>query len=103
MITVKAQLVAKEKDLFDYTTYVFKCLEDNIPFGKKYIMCTRVPNWQAKDVDIGDVGYLEYEEVQAGDKWFNPQDNTYTPYKYTNIYFIKFIEQKDNSKKDVIL
>lgn len=103
MFTIKAELVAKEHDLLGYTTYVFKCLEANIPFGHNYVMCTRCPNWDARNIDIGEIGYLEYEEVHAGEKWYNPQDGTYVPYKYTNIYFIKFVKKEDNSKKDIII
>lgn len=103
MITIKSQLVAKEKDLLDYITYVFKCLENNISFGHSYVMCTRVPNWQHRDIDIGEIGFLQYEEVKAGENWYNPQTGIYTPYKYTNIYFIKFVKEIDNSKKDIIL
>lgn len=103
MITIKAQLVAKENDLLDYTTYVFKCLENNIPFGHHYCMMTRCQNWNHRDIDVGEIGYVEYEEVKAGDTWFNPQTNTYVPYNYTNIYFIKFVKEKDNSHKDILL
>lgn len=103
MITIKSQLVAKEHDLLDYTTYVFKCLESNVPFGHKYCMMTRCPNWNHRDIDIGEIGYVEYEEVKAGDNWYNPQTKTYTPYNYTNIYFIKFVKEVDSSKKDILM
>ncbi len=66
-------------------------------------MCTRYPNWDHRDIDIGEIGYLEYEEVKAGESWFNSQTNTYVPYKYTNIYFIKFVKEVDISRKDILL
>ena len=103
MITIKSQLVAKEHDLLDYTTYVFKCLESDVPFGHKYCMMTRCPNWNHRDIDIGEIGYVEYEEVKAGDNWYNPQTKTYVPYNYTNIYFIKFVKEVDSSKKDILM
>lgn len=103
MITIKAQLVAKEKDLLNYTTYVFKCLENNIPFGHNYKMMTRCPNWDHRDIDIGEKGFVEFEEVNAGDKWYNPQTETFEHYKYTNIYFIKFVKEVDSSTKDILL
>lgn len=103
MITIKSQLVAKEHDLLDYTTYVFKCLESNVPFGHKYCMMIRCPNWNHRDIDIGEIGYVEYEEVKAGDNWYNPQTKTYIPYNYTNIYFIKFVKEVDSSKKDILM
>ena len=84
------KLVAKMTDSQDYTTYVFKCLEDYMIKQTPYIMCTKWPNWDAREIKIGDVGYLEYVEIRAGiDKWFD--GNTFIPYNYNNIQFLKFI------------
>lgn len=85
-----------------YINYVFKNL-DNAPFGHTYIMTTRWYNWQHRELDIGEIGYLTYEEVQAGiDKWWDGEK--FTPYNYNNLIFIKFIKEKaDNSKEDIIL
>ena len=66
-------------------------------------MCTRCPNWETRDIDIGEKGYLEYKEVIAGEKWYDSKNNEYVPYKYTNIYFIKFVKEEDNLKKDIII
>ena len=86
-----------------YTTYVFKCLESNAPFGHKYCMVTRLPHWQHRDIEVNEIGYLTYNEVVAGqDKWFCPETGQMIPYNYTNIYFIKFVKQQDNSK-DIII
>ena len=105
MLTIYSQLVACENDALGYTTYVFKCLETNPGFGHNYVMVTRLPNWDHKELDIGKIGYLTYSEVEAGkDKWFCPKTGQFIPYNYTNIYFIKFVEEKtDNSKKDIII
>ena len=102
-MTIYCQLLAKEKDLQGYITYVFKNLED-APFGHKYVMCTRVRNWEHRNIDIDEIGYLTYSEVIAGeDKWFDRVTNQFIPYNYTNIYFIKFVKKVDNSKKDKII
>ena len=100
MQTIKAKLIAKEHDLGGYTAYVFKVLEQNPPFGHNYIMVTRLPNWNHKNVDLEEVGYLTYKEVNAGDLWYCQETGKMVPYNYTNIYFIKFIleKQQDNSK-----
>ena len=104
MNTVYAELIAKENDILGYITYVFKCLEDNIPFGNKYKMVTRLPNWQHRDIEINEKGYLLYKEVIAGqDKWYCLETGQMVPYNYSNIYFVKFIEKKDNSNKDILL
>ena len=104
MNTIHAELIAEENDGLGYITYVFKTLEVNAPFGNKYKMVTRLPNWQHRDIEIGEVGYMTYNEVIAGsDKWYCQETGQMVPYNYSNIYFVKFIEQKDNCKKDIYL
>lgn len=104
MNTVYCQLIATEDDILGYITYVFKNLESSVPFGHKYIMVTRLPNWQHRDIEINEIGYLSYKEVIAGkDSWFCQETGQMVPYNYTNIYFVKFIKQQDNSKKDILI
>lgn len=84
-----------------YTTYVFQNL-DGVSFLDKYIMVTRWPRWEHRNLDIGEIGYLTYKEVIAGkDTWWD--GNQFIPYNYTNIVFIKFIKEKDDLNKDIIL
>lgn len=100
MVTIHGKLIAKEHDLGGYITYVFKDLDNNT-FGHSYLMVTRWPNWQHKNVEIGDIGYLTYKEVIAGvDKWWD--GSNFIPYNYTNLIFIKFVKKVDNSK-DIII
>ena len=99
-MTILAQLVAKETDCFGYTIYVFKCLEE--VKDTQYIMCTRYPNWNHRTIQIGEVGYLNFIEIQAGiDKWFN--GNEMIPYNYDNIQFIKFIEKPEKTDNKFIM
>lgn len=101
-MTTLVRLVAKETDGMDYTTYVFECLEEEIRKETKYIMCTRFPNWDHRNLDLGEVGYLNFEEIQAGsDKWFNGID--FIPYKYSGIHFIKFISKPKKEDYTYIL
>lgn len=104
MLTMYCKLIASEIDTMSYQTYVFQCLEPNPSFGHKYIMITRVPNWQHRNLDIGECGFLTYQEVVAGrDAWYT-QEGERVPYNYSNIYFIKFVKEKsDTSKTDIIL
>jgi len=73
-----------------YTMYVFKNLETS-----EYIMCTRLPNWQTPDLVIGDVGFLNYQIVQAGEEYFNPDTEQLIKYLYSNIYFINFVNKSE--------
>lgn len=85
--TIYAKLVAKQTDCMGYTTFVFQNLDE---YG--YVMCVMFPNWEQSYIDIDDVGYVSTRSVEAGvDKWYNGTD--FTPYKYTNIIFQKFIKK----------
>lgn len=91
-ITIRAKLLAEHTDFMGYINYVFENLEAQEP-DFKYIMCVRFPNWDQSLMSIGDIGYLNIRYVEEGvDKWFDGKD--FIPYKYTNIIFIKFIEEK---------
>lgn len=105
MLTIFGQLIASERDLMGYITYVFKNLESNVPFGHKYLMVTRVRNWEHRDLDIGEIGYVTYDEVEAGkDTWYCRETNQHIPYNYTNVYFIKFVsKKKEDNSKEIIL
>ena len=93
-MTVLARLVASEEDYIGYITYVFECLDKEIVKDSKYCLCTRFPNWDHRKIDLGEVGYLNFFEVQAGiDKWFD--GSKMIPYKYSGCHFIKFIKKPD--------
>ena len=101
--TVKCQLVAKEDDILDYHTLVFKILENNIPFGHSFCMVTVFPNWQATLPAIGETGFLMYDEVIAGDSYYDRNTDSIVKYNFTNLVFSKFVKEVDNSKKDIII
>ena len=85
-----------------YTTYVFKCLEKDVTYETRYIMCTRFPNWETPTVEIGDSGYLLFREVEAGiDSWYNGQNMI--PYRYSGIHFINFVPKQEKIKKEYIM
>ena len=101
MVTIHAKLLVKEHDLGGYTTYVFENLDD-ASFGHKYLMLTRWPNWQCRNIDVGEVGYVTYKEVIAGqDTWWD--GTNFIPYNYTNVVFIKFVKEKPDNSKDILI
>lgn len=97
-MTILAKLVAKENDIGGYTTYVFECLDKEALKETKYIMTTRFPNWNHRNLNVGEIGYLSFFEIRAGiDTWFDGEKMV--PYKYNNIQFDKFVvkpKKRDN-------
>lgn len=95
------QLIASESDSLGYITYVFKKLEDCTE-SSKYLMAVRYPNWDAKQLKLGDIGFVHCEEIRAGiDKWYNGKEMV--PYNYNTIQFIKFVYKlKDEDRKYVM-
>ena len=96
----KVKLLCQEKDSLDYTTYVFEILDINEieRLGFRYIMCTRWPNWEHRELLNGEVGYLYYSIIIAGqDSWFN--GNGYTPYKTSVYQFNKFVAEQPEQFK----
>jgi hypothetical protein len=86
---IHAELVAEKGGT--YTMYVFK----NLDVPDAYVMCTRLPNWQIPEIQIGDAGFLEYQQVVAGQEYFNISTEQMTKYLYSNIYIINFIQKTD--------
>lgn len=90
---IKAQLLAKKPEFGGYVIYVFQNMNYTSPMDK-YVMCTRLPNWNTEIIKVGDVGFLNFKEILAGsDSWYNADTKEYIPYKYSNIYFINFIPE----------
>ena len=102
-LTIHCKLLAKEVDLMDYQTLVFKNL-DKAPFGCEYCMVTVWPNWESYIPEIGDIGYLTYDSVTGGvDTYYDRILDTIVKYNFTNLVFNKFVKEIDNSKKDIII
>lgn len=90
------KLVASETDSLGYITYVFKHLEDNAE-SSKYTMCVRYPNWDAKKLKLGDIGFLHYEEIRAGiDQWYDGKQMV--TYNYNTVQFIKFVYKPEDEE-----
>lgn len=81
-----------------YTVYVFQNTST-----KKYIMCTRLPNWQVPSISPGDEGFLKYSIVQAGESYFNVKDNTTSKFLYSNVYFNNFILKTEILKNNELI
>lgn len=102
-ITIHAQLLAKEVDFMDYQVLVFKNL-DKSQFGQNYQLLTVFPNWESRVPDVGERGYVNYDEVTGGiDTYYDRNLDSIVKYNYSNLIFKKFVKEQDNSKKDIII
>jgi len=98
--TFHVKLIAYLVDLYDYCTYVFENLDyKDVDF--KYIMCTKFPNWNTKEIKVGDIGYVLVRYITAGDKYYNGQ--IFNTYNYTNVQFLKFVEEQTKETEDLIM
>ena len=102
-LTIHCELLAKEADIMNYQTLVFKNL-DKAPFGCEYCMVTVWPNWESYIPKVGDIGYLTYDSVTGGvDTYYDRSVDSIVKYNFTNLVFNKFVKEQDNSKKDIII
>lgn len=88
MQIIEAKLCALRES--KYTVYVFQDV-----INEEYIMCTRLPNWNIPKINIGDIGFLQYQIVKSGDEYFNPSTGETDKFNYSNIYFNNFILKSD--------
>lgn len=104
VLTIHGQLLAKEADSMGYYSLVFKNL-DNAPFGHNYVLTTVFPNWESRIPEIGEIGYLNYDEVTGGvDTYYDRNLDSIVKYNYSNFIFKKFIiEKKEDNYKNIIL
>lgn len=103
-MTILAKLVAQYDDLMGYITYVFECLDDEVKKESPYIMCTKHPNWNHKEIKLNEIGYLNFKEIIAGvDKWYD--GSCMIPYNYDGVQFIRFITKPeiDENKEELIM
>ncbi len=100
MTTILAELIAYEDD-FGYINYIFLNLESTNMYNK-YILCTRYPNWQHRELKLGEIGFLTYREIDAGiDEWFD--GTNFIPYRYSTVQFIKFIDKPEEQDDNIII
>ena len=90
------ELLAVKLD--NYSIYVFKDISKNT-----YIMCTKLPNWIMPNIEIGERGFLKFQKVIAGEKYFNPETGKKSVYNYTNIYMLNFMKEQDIQQSNINL
>lgn len=92
--TFYGEIVAIDPGL--YTNYVLKNLDEPNNSLLRYVTATRLPNWDGKFPQLGDVGYIECEYVNAGEHYYKRTTGETDIYAYTACYFIRFVPKKPN-------
>jgi hypothetical protein len=65
-------------------------------------MCVQFPNWNQSEIKINDIGYVNVRYVKEGiSQWYDGEKMNV--YKYTNVVFLKFIEEPKNVNIDFIV
>lgn len=92
--TIFCELVAYREGMDGYDKYVFR----NLITGE-YIMVTGLPNWNLPFIEVGDRGFMKYQEALAGvDSWYDREQDKYVPYKSDNSYILDWVrEYKQNN------
>lgn len=96
-VTIHGTVVAFRDDM--YKTIVVESLEEPQNSFFKYTMMTICPNWQGTLPKLKDVGYFEFEEANAGDKYYNRETGEEGVYQYSDNYFITFVEEPKVTEK----
>ena len=97
--TIYCKIVAIDEN--QYSAIVVEDLNRVESDDLKYITVIKCPNWAPVKIEIGDIGYLQFQFVEGGiTQWFNKNSKDFEIYNYTNNYFINFYKQKDICKQD---
>ena len=92
-ITIRGRVVAIKDEL--YTSYVFRNFDEQDNSLMRYVTVVKCPNWMGTSPQLNDVGYVEYEYVEAGDTYFDRNSGNSSIYNYTSCYFINFIKENE--------
>jgi len=103
-MTVYGEIAAVQEDINGYINYVIEIYTDieQQLLGYKHVACTRYPNWECKELHVGDKGFFTFEIRRAGiDKWFD--GTNLIPYNYDSIQFINYIPRGETKSSKCIM
>ena len=99
IFSFRGKLVASQEDF--YSQFVFQNLDEQDDSLLRYITVTKLPNWDIPRLEIGDIGFVQCEYVDAGDRYYERSTGNTEIYKYTSCYFINFIKEKEKIEKKI--
>lgn len=101
MITFYGRLEKIEEGLNGYKTYIFKNI-NGYELEDEYFMIVRRPNWEHRELQVGEYGYVTFEKIKAGvDTYFKDNQNLF--YNFSTNQFIKFLSNKKGVDEEFTL
>lgn len=98
-ITIYCKILVIDEN--QYTHIVVEDLGRDYSDDLKYVTVTLLPNWEYKDLEIGNIGYLQFQPVEGGKtQYFKRLCEDFEIYKYSNNYFINFFKEKELCKQE---
>lgn len=94
--TFHAKMVAKQDDF--YPIFVFQNLDEKENSLFKYLAVTLLPNWNGRIPEIGEIGFLSCEYVDAGEEYYQRSTGSREQYQYTSCYFLNFIKEQEKQQ-----
>jgi hypothetical protein len=82
-----------ECDQYIYSNIVVKDLETEC-----LEIITIFPNWNGYIPEKGDIGYIKYREVEAGDEYVTPTGERKN-FKYNMTFFDKFVLKTEDNEE----
>lgn len=105
MTTIYCKVLEIVHDPFGYVDYVVESLDKTQEklLVTKYLIVTKFPNWDHRELSKGETGFLKYKEITPGvDQWFDGKDMNY--YKsFEGWQFMKFIGKTPEVDQELIL
>ena len=97
-----AHLILQHMDVSTTKNLGTTVLAKLVAKDSRYVMCTRYPNWNHRNIELEEVGYLNFMEIKAGvDTWFD--GNKMVPYAYNGVQFIKFIHKPRSKSYEYVM
>lgn len=96
---VEVKVVAKRSG--HYTNLVFQVLKNS----DEFIICTVLPNWGIPEINVGDIGFLQYNIIRPGDEYLDIETGEIKLYRYRQNYVNNFILSSEikNKQQELIL
>lgn len=105
MTTIFCKVLEVLHNPMGYVDYVVESLD---PIQEKflitkYLIVTKFPNWDHRELNKGEEGFLKYKEITPGiDKWYDGKN--WIDYKsFEGWQFLKFISKTKTPSADIII